>query len=447
MQNQKSKYPAADEIINQLCIRSVQSLFDSYPEAVFLMEPSGRIVDANMSFVSRMNTSLQECIGINVYDLLPPELAARRRQKGEEIMRTGKLLSFEDERNNRTLQHTVYPVRSPDGTIDHLLIIAEDITDLKQTRLSLVNEQALNNALIEATPGIICLIDAEGRLAAWNPYLRDAIVGKSENEMACIEALTLIHPDDRALVHEKMQNVFLNDVEDSAEARVLLRGGPEFRWLVFKGKRVIIDNKSLMIGIGTDITERKRAEETLRESEMHYQDLFTNMTNGFAYCRLIYEGKKAVDFVCEQINRQAELLTGQINVVGRRVSDIVPGIHQANPEPLERYARVATTGVPERFEFYLKERNIWFDLSVYSPKKGYVAIVFDVITERKRTEAALKKSEQKFRTITEQMSEMVFVTDKSGRFTYVSPVIEDIFGYKPHEAIGHLFTEYQYLRI
>ena len=175
---------------------------------------------------------------------------------------------------------------------------------------------------------------------------------------------------------------------------------------------------------------------------MHYRDLFTNMTSGFAYCRLVYDGEKAVDFVCEQVNRQTERLTGQIPVVGRRVSDILPGIHQANPEALERYARVATTGLPDRFEFYLKERNIWFDLSVYSPKKGYFAVVFDVITARKRSEAALQKSEQRFRTITEHISEMVFVTAESGVFTYVSPAVKRLLGYTPEEVIGRRFQEF-----
>ncbi len=68
-------------------------------------------------------------------------------------------------------------------------------------------------------------------------------------------------------------------------------------------------------------------------------------------------------------------------------------------------------------------------------------ILFDV-AESKLAEIALRESERKFRTITEQMAEMVFVTDITGILTYVSPLIEKIFGYKPYEVLGHLFTEY-----
>ncbi len=87
------------------------------------------------------------------------------------------------------------------------------------------------------------------------------------------------------------------------------------------------------------------------------------------------------------------------------------------------------------------------DVEVFSSKveiagKEFLdAIVFD-ITERKLVENALRYSERKFRTITEQIAEIVFVTDSKGLLTYVSQAVEKIFGYKPHEVIGHLFTEY-----
>ncbi len=64
------------------------------------------------------------------------------------------------------------------------------------------------------------------------------------------------------------------------------------------------------------------------------------------------------------------------------------------------------------------------------------------ITERKQAEQALRESEIKFRSITEQISELVFVADSSGIVTYVSPVIEKLSGYLPDEVIGHSFTEY-----
>ncbi len=70
-----------------------------------------------------------------------------------------------------------------------------------------------------------------------------------------------------------------------------------------------------------------------------------------------------------------------------------------------------------------------------------IAMLRDHI-ERQQAEEALLDSERKFRTITEQIAEMVFVIDTSGIITYVSQAVDNIFGYKPHAVIGHLFTTY-----
>jgi len=67
---------------------------------------------------------------------------------------------------------------------------------------------------------------------------------------------------------------------------------------------------------------------------------------------------------------------------------VIPGIRQSDPELLEIYGRVSLTGVPERFENYVRSLDMWLSMAAYSPKKGYFVAVFDVITELKRMEAA-----------------------------------------------------------
>ncbi len=80
---------------------------------------------------------------------------------------------------------------------------------------------------------------------------------------------------------------------------------------------------------------------------------------------------------------------------------------------------MATTGVPERFETYVEALNMWFSISVYCPRKEHFVAVFDVITEQKEAERALKESEAKYRTLFENMAEEVhfwqLVRDESGQ--------------------------------
>jgi PAS domain S-box-containing protein len=134
------------------------------------------------------------------------------------------------------------------------------------------------------------------------------------------------------------------------------------------------------------IQERTRE---LRESETRYSSLFENMLEGFAYCRMIFEDGRPTDFVYLEVNRAFEHLTGLKDVVGKKISELVPGIPQAHPELFEKYGRVASSGQPERFEVRLDRLRIWLAVSAYSPSPGHFIAVFDNITERKEAELRL----------------------------------------------------------
>ena len=141
------------------------------------------------------------------------------------------------------------------------------------------------------------------------------------------------------------------------------------------------------LAIIRDITRRKAAEEAARQSAEKYRFLFENMLNGFAFCRMIYEEGRPQDFVYLAVNAAFEKWTGLENVVGRKVSEVIPGIREADPKLFATYARVAATGVPEQFEVYVEALQNWFDIAVYSPVKDHFVAVFDVVTERKRVES------------------------------------------------------------
>ncbi len=254
--------------------KNTPSWFEIFPESVFIMDTEGTILDANETFAARFQKKLHECIGSNLYSFLEPELASLRKEKAEEAICTARQLSWEDERNNRILRNTIYPTVSSEGKVTQLLIIKQDVTELKLRELSLKTEQTFSKTIIDTIPGTFYILDASGRYVGWNSYQREEIAGKTDYEMGSFHAMNTIHPDDRQLVSESMRDILTLGTEITGEGRVLMRGGPEFRWLLMTGKRFIINGNPFIVGMGIDITERKQTEKALQENEERFRKLF-----------------------------------------------------------------------------------------------------------------------------------------------------------------------------
>ncbi len=153
-----------------------------------------------------------------------------------------------------------------------------------------------------------------------------------------------------------------------------------------------------------NISIRKEAEASLERSEIRYHSLFENMIEGYAYCETVFEGDKLKDFVYTEVNGAMEKLTGLTDVVGKKVSDVVPGLAKTNPEVFEVFGRVALTGEPEKIETYLEPLEIWLSIAVYSSSRENFVAVFDNITERKRAGSLLIESQQRLALATESAS-------------------------------------------
>lgn len=153
-----------------------------------------------------------------------------------------------------------------------------------------------------------------------------------------------------------------------------------FSFYTFK----IGDADSRRVGcVFQDITQRKRTEQALRDSEQRYRTLFDSIDEAFCVCELMVdETGKPYDHRVLEVNPAFEILTGLQQVTGKAASELIPTL---KPFWLETYAHVVRTGESTRFESYLQVLNCWFDVYVTpinAPQGQQFAVLFRDITDR-----------------------------------------------------------------
>jgi two-component sensor histidine kinase/PAS domain-containing protein len=158
-----------------------------------------------------------------------------------------------------------------------------------------------------------------------------------------------------------------------------------------------------------------------------YRTLFRNMLDGYAYCEAVFEASgRMADWRYLEVNEAFHKLTGLSPAPGALVSEVIPNIRATDPGLFEIYGRVAGGGPSERFEMEVAALGQWFSVSVYCPEKGRFVAVFEVITERKRAEAALRESEAKLRSLFQIIPVGLSILDKDRRFIATNPALSRI---------------------
>jgi PAS domain S-box-containing protein len=364
-----------------------------------------------------------------------PELRRQIRQRVLEDCASGDAgrMHWDDIPLTRNGEETAYISARDIPLSDKQLVISMvwDVTGRKRAEQVLQDEKKFSDALVQKLPDIFYLLDAHGKLLKWNANLQE-LSGLSDAEMSAASALDFIHEEDRPLIAGKIRQA-LETGSATADARLVLKNG--IRDYALTGTRIETLQGLNIIGLGVDITARKQAELKLRESEERYRTLFETMLNGFAYCRMLFEDGRPSDFIYLDVNAAFEKQTGLKDVVGKRVSEVIPGIRESDPELFERYGRVAQGGKPEQFETYVESLKMWFFISVYSPKAQHFVAVFDVITARKQTEDALKNEALRRRMLMQSSQDGIAIVNQRHQVVEANARFAEMLGYTPEEVL------------
>jgi PAS domain S-box-containing protein len=201
-------------------------------------------------------------------------------------------------------------------------------------------------------------------------------------------------------------------------------------------KIIDMNGEKAVLSIARDITERKRTDTAIKQSEEKYRTLFEHMKSAFAYYRLILDQSgNAVDYEFIEVNAAYEAMTGwkRENVIGKTSMLIDPVNFKGGVNRLELYKNVALTGIPAKFEAYEEGTKRWFSVTAYSNKSMYFAVLYDDVTESRLSQEKIRK----LSAAVEQSANMIVITDTEGMIEYVNKKFEEITGYTRDEAVGN----------
>ncbi len=194
-----------------------------------------------------------------------------------------------------------------------------------------------------------------------------------------------------------------------------------------------IDGCIVRLEIATDITRRKKNETLLAENEKKYRSLINGMNSGFAYHRAVLNKQgQPVDYIFLEVNDRFEKLTGlhKEDLIGKRVTEVIPEIRDSEFNWIEMYGKVAMTGRELSFEQRLEQFGKWFSISAYSPIKGSFATIFTDITERKELEQQIMSA-----AITDELTELY---NRRGFFTLAKQQFKLAGRYKKRISLFYL---------
>lgn len=308
------------------------------------------------------------------------------------------------------------------------LVMHFDVTANKLAELAALQTAAIVNFSDDAIIGE----DLDGTITSWN-HGAATLFGYTSDEIIGQPITRLIPPDWLAEEADILDQIKCGQRVSHFETRRQTKNGRLIDVSVTASP--IKDSAGVIVGaskVVRDISRRKQAERMFAQTNSHCRSLFENMLEGYACCRMLFADNRPQDFIYLEVNKSFEKLTGLQDVIGKKASEVIPGVRESNPELFDLYGRVALTGIPEKCETFIAPLKGWFSISIYSTEKEHFTALFENITAPKETEAHLRLQSSAL----EAAANAIVITDRTGVIEWANPAFTKYTGYTLAEARG-----------
>jgi PAS domain S-box-containing protein len=426
-------------------IELLRTLIDALPDRLYVKDAKSRFVICNKAVTEDTDLPFSEDpIGKNDFDLFPPEIAGTFYATEQEVIRTGKPMVNDEVFRTRRKDGqpnwslcTKLPWRDKNGNVIGIIGSNRDVTEHKKAELALQDSEARYKAIFEsAREGILVGIIETRQFMYANPaickmfgYTAEELTRLTVNDIHLKEHLPYVSGQFVALMQD--------EVALTKNIPCLRKNGTVF-YADISAARIILDNKACFVGFFSDTTERKHAEDALRESEQKY--------------RLLVEQLPAITYTASLDETSTTLY---VSPQTQEILGVSPEEYTADPDlwrkllhPDDRnrvmaeIARSHQTGEPFNSEYRMLAKNghtVWVrdNAKILKDDHGnplYLQGIMHDITASKQAEEALRESEARYKAIFNSATEGIVVTDvETKRHKYANPAFCRMFGYTAEE--------------
>ncbi|TFG15377.1 MAG: PAS domain S-box protein [Promethearchaeota archaeon] len=343
------------------------------------------------------------------------------------------------------------PLHDLEGKVVGILVTYDDITDHKKADEALKSSEQKYRDLTELLPETIYEADLDYNVTYVNSSGLTKFGYTAEDLKKGINVFDAFAPEEVKNVKENLMDLFKTNIAEPHEYLMKNKNGIQFYGRIISVP-IYKDGKPNGIrGIIHDITESKLAEQKLKESEEKYRHLFNSTPYAIWLVNL-----KGIIIDCNiTMNNFLSIYTRE-DIIGKNIREVLdlfiskgdPIFKELEPVFLERFKKIIRGDKLEPLELKVSRADgkifwITFESSFVNVGNETLLQVFiKDISERKETELKIQESEEKYRLISENANDLIFILDVDGKFTYCNDTFKKILGYNPEELLGRFPIEF-----
>ncbi|MHA2038466.1 MAG: PAS domain S-box protein [Promethearchaeota archaeon] len=441
-----------------------RTIFNSSPDYIFITDVEGVIIDMNLALLKRIGMTLDEVRGINFSQFYAGDNLDELLLVRDEINTGKEIIGSEVKARSKTGEIFEYEVNSvpikENGRVIKVINLARDVTDKKIAEQKLKESEIKYRHLFENSPYSIILINREGKIIDCNPATEKIFNNKIEELINRNFLDVSIKPEENLPLYEQRYRSLLEGViPEPIEIQITRYSDERLIWLSITESLVDIGGETVFQVIIQDINEKKIADQKLKnsqeelrilnkeleqkvrertkdfiESERQYRTTIDNLGDSL---HVIGKNLK-ISLANKKLMNWLEELEVNSDILGKSISEAFPFL----PQIIYReYEQVFDTGLP----MVTMETTILPDLDVITETRkipifheGRVEQIITIIrdvTEAKTIEGQLKESEEKYRSVVNNLDVGFYKGEYKGKLLMHNQSLNIIIGLDPEKTI------------